>query len=59
MVINYNNTPLRPIKHKFIDLYIIKDASQKTADRRTWHTANRDQAGIALDLADGKATFRL
>lgn len=33
---------------------IIKDASQKIADRLTWHTANRDQAGIARDLADGK-----
>jgi len=30
------------------------DASQKIADRLTWHTANRDQAGIAKNLADGK-----
>ncbi len=30
------------------------DASQKIADRLTWHTANRDQAGIAKDLADGE-----
>lgn len=33
---------------------LIADASQKIADRLTWHTANRDQAGIAKDLADGK-----
>jgi len=33
---------------------IIKDASQNIADRLTWHTANRDQAGIAQDLVDGK-----
>ena len=32
---------------------LINDASQKIADRLTWHTANRDQAGIAKDLADG------
>ncbi len=30
------------------------DASQKIADRLTWHTANRDQAGIAQNLADGR-----
>ncbi|MBW1867384.1 MAG: transposase [Deltaproteobacteria bacterium] len=30
------------------------DASQKIADRLTWHTASRDQAGIAKNLADGK-----
>jgi hypothetical protein len=33
---------------------IIRNASQKIADRLTWHTANRDQAGIAQDIADGK-----
>lgn len=33
---------------------IIKNASQKITDRLTWHTANRDQAGIAQDIADGK-----
>lgn len=33
---------------------LIADASQKIADRLTWHTANRDQAGIAKNLADGK-----
>jgi len=33
---------------------LIANASQKIADRLTWHTANRDQAGIAKDLADGK-----
>jgi hypothetical protein len=33
---------------------ILKDASQNITDRLTWHTANRDQAGIAQDLADGK-----
>lgn len=30
-----------------------KDASKKITDRLTWHTANRDQAGIARELADG------
>jgi hypothetical protein len=29
-------------------------ASQKIADRLTWCTASRDQAGIGKDLADGK-----
>lgn len=33
---------------------LIKQASQKIADRLTWCTAQRDQAGIAKDLADGK-----
>ncbi len=33
---------------------IIKEASQKIAERLTWCTASRDQAGIAKDLADGK-----
>jgi len=33
---------------------LISDASQNIADRLTWHTANRDQAGIAKNLADGK-----
>jgi len=33
---------------------LIKRASQKIADRLTWCTAQRDQAGIAKDLADGK-----
>lgn len=32
---------------------LINDASQKIAGRLTWHTANRDQAGIAKDIADG------
>lgn len=31
-----------------------QNASKNIADRLTWHTANRDQAGIAKDLADGK-----
>jgi len=31
-----------------------KDASKNIADRLAWHTANRDQAGIASDLAEGK-----
>jgi len=30
------------------------DASQNIADRLTWHTANRDQAGIANNLANGE-----
>ena len=30
------------------------DASKNITDRLTWHTANRDQSGIAKDLADGK-----
>jgi hypothetical protein len=33
---------------------LLKRASQKIADRLTWCTAHRDQAGIAKDLADGK-----
>ncbi|MHA1280358.1 MAG: hypothetical protein ACTSQ8_24570, partial [Candidatus Helarchaeota archaeon] len=33
---------------------LIKRASKKIADRLTWCTAHRDQAGIAKDLADGK-----
>ncbi|MBW2663219.1 MAG: hypothetical protein JRD93_14810 [Deltaproteobacteria bacterium] len=33
---------------------LIADTSQKIADRLTWHTANRDQAGIAKYLTDGK-----
>ncbi len=32
---------------------IIKDAAKNIADRLTWHTAGRDQAGIARELADG------
>ena len=32
---------------------IIKEASQNIASRLTWHTAGRDQAGIAKELADG------
>lgn len=30
------------------------DAAQNITDRLTWHTANRDQAGIAQNLADGQ-----
>jgi hypothetical protein len=33
---------------------IIKEAAKNIADRLTWHTAGRDQAGIARELADGK-----
>lgn len=33
---------------------ILKNASQEIADRLAWHTAGRDQAGIAKDLANGK-----
>jgi len=33
---------------------LIKRASQRIAERLTWCTAQRDQAGIAKDLADGK-----
>nr|MBF0223295.1 hypothetical protein [Desulfobulbaceae bacterium] len=29
-------------------------ASQNIADRLTWHTANRDQAGIAANIAAGE-----
>jgi Transposase DDE domain len=32
----------------------INHASQNVTDRLTWHTANRDQAGIAQNLADGQ-----
>lgn len=31
-----------------------KDATQNIADRLVWHTALKDQPGIAKDLADGK-----
>lgn len=33
---------------------LTQDASKNVTDRLTWHTANRDQSGIAQDLADGK-----
>ena len=33
---------------------LVKRASQKIADRLTWCTAHRDQAGITKDLAEGK-----
>lgn len=32
----------------------IKDAAKNIADRLAWHTAGRDQAGIAQELADGQ-----
>ncbi len=32
---------------------IVDDATEKIAQRLTWHTAYRDQAGIAKDIADG------
>jgi hypothetical protein len=33
---------------------LISNASKNIADRLTWCTSNRDQAGITKDLADGK-----
>lgn len=33
---------------------LINDASQNIANRLTWHTANRDQVGIAKNLAEGE-----
>ncbi len=33
---------------------LITDAARNIANRLTWHTAGRDQAGIASDLAAGK-----
>jgi len=30
------------------------NASKNIADRLAWHTANRDQEGLAKDLAEGK-----
>jgi hypothetical protein len=33
---------------------LIRQASQKIAERLTWCTASRDQAGISKDLAEGK-----
>lgn len=33
---------------------LIADASQKITERLVWHTALKDQAGIAKDLAEGK-----
>jgi Transposase DDE domain len=38
----------------YADMNLSSRASQTIADRLTWHTASRDQAGIAKDLADGK-----
>jgi len=37
-----------------MSMNIITDAARNIAHRLTWHTAGRDQAGIASDLADGK-----
>ena len=33
---------------------IINEAAKNIADRLAWHTAERDQAGIAQELADGE-----
>ncbi len=33
---------------------LTNDAARNITDRLTWHTANRDQAGIAQSLADGQ-----
>jgi len=33
---------------------LVQRASQKIAERLSWCTAHRDQAGIAKDLAEGK-----
>ena len=33
---------------------LTQNASKNIVDRLTWHTANRDQTGIAKDLAEGK-----
>ncbi len=33
---------------------IINDAARNIANRLTWHTAGRDQAGIAQELAGGE-----
>ena len=44
-----------PLQHDICNyMDLIKRASQKIADRLTWCTAHRDQAGIAKDLAEGK-----
>ena len=32
----------------------VRQASQNVVERLSWHTASRDQAGLARDLADGK-----
>ena len=37
-----------------MSMNIINDATRNIANRLTWHTAGRDQVGIASDLADGK-----
>ncbi|MCD6585307.1 MAG: transposase [Desulfobacteraceae bacterium] len=37
----------------YIDMSLNSEASEKIVERLAWHTANRDQAGIAQDLADG------
>ena len=33
---------------------LTQNASKNIVDRLTWHTANRDQTGIAKNLAEGK-----
>lgn len=37
-----------------LNMSLIAEASQNITDRLTWHIANRDQAGIAKNLADGQ-----
>ena len=38
----------------YLSMNIINDAARNIANRLTWNTASRDQAGIASDLAEGK-----
>lgn len=33
---------------------LVRQASQNIVQRLSWHTASRDQAGLARELADGK-----
>jgi len=37
-----------------LNMSLIEEASQNITDRLTWHIADRDQAGIAKNLADGQ-----
>ena len=42
------------LSDKNYSMSLTGNASKNIADRLAWHTANRDQEGIAKDLAEGK-----
>jgi len=50
----HSSLTLSAVYGNYNSMDLINDASQNIADRLTWHTANRDQAGIAKNLADGQ-----